>query len=45
MELGPIPNPQQEGRIRRLAEKRGIDLWMAWGETVPENGDTRVSTG
>ncbi|MWA04887.1 hypothetical protein F8568_031870 [Actinomadura sp. LD22] len=43
MELGPIPNPQQEGRIRRRDEKRDIDAWMAWGETVPGNGDSRRS--
>jgi hypothetical protein len=44
MMLGPIPNPQQEGRIRRHHEEREIDVWMAWGETVPRNGEGRRAT-
>lgn len=39
--LGPMPNPQQEGRIHRIDDTRVPDVWMAWGETVPANGDTR----
>jgi hypothetical protein len=35
MELGPIPNPQQEGRIFRRDETRSPVVHMAWGETVP----------
>ena len=41
MQLGPIPNPQQEGLMRRVGETRVPDVWMAWGETVPGNGDGR----
>jgi hypothetical protein len=41
MELGRIPNPQQEGRIHRVADTRVPDVWMAWGESVPGNGDRR----
>lgn len=39
--LGPIPNPQQEGRIHRIDDIRQPDVWMAWGETVPASGDRR----
>jgi hypothetical protein len=39
--LGPMPNPQQEGRIHRLADTRQPDVWMAWGETVPAAGNRR----
>ena len=39
--LGPMPNPQQEGRIHRVAETRQPDVWMAWGETVPAAGNGR----
>ncbi|MEV5829708.1 hypothetical protein AB0L25_29490 [Spirillospora sp. NPDC052242] len=41
MQLGPIPNPQQEARIRRRDETRDVEVWMAWGETVPKNGEVR----
>lgn len=40
--LGKIPNPQQEGRIHRVSDTRVPDVWMAWGETVPGNGDRRT---
>jgi hypothetical protein len=36
-DLGPIPNPQQEGLVRRVGETRTPRTWMAWGETVPAN--------
>jgi hypothetical protein len=39
--LGPIPNPQQEARMHRVADTRTPDVWMAWGETVPARGDRR----
>jgi hypothetical protein len=39
--LGPIPNPQQEGTVRRKGETRAPEVWMAWGESVPGNGDQR----
>lgn len=39
--LGKMPNPQQEGRIHRVSDTRTPDVWMAWGETVPGNGDRR----
>ncbi|MFI7530280.1 hypothetical protein [Nocardia salmonicida] len=39
--LGKIPNPQQEGRIQRVGDTRVPDVWMAWGETVPGNGERR----
>lgn len=42
MELGDIPNPQQEGLMRRVGETRIPDVWMAWGETVPKNGERRT---
>lgn len=34
-DLGPIPNPQQEGQVRRVGEARTPVRWMAWGESVP----------
>jgi hypothetical protein len=43
MQLGGIPNPQQEGLMRRVGEKRRPEVWMAWGETVPANGVRRIS--
>lgn len=39
--LGPMPNPQQEGRIHRVGDTRQPDVWMAWGETVPATGNGR----
>lgn len=39
--LGRMPNPQQEGRIRRVDDNREVEVYMAWGETVPANGDRR----
>jgi hypothetical protein len=40
VDLGQIPNPQQEGLMRRVGETREAVLWMAWGETVPANGES-----
>jgi hypothetical protein len=37
-DLGPIPNPQVEGRWRRVGDTREPDVWFAWGEAVPANG-------
>jgi hypothetical protein len=42
VDLGPIPNPQQEGLMQRVGETRQPVTWMAWGETVPANGDRRT---
>lgn len=42
MNLGPIPNPQQEGLMRRAGESRHPAVWMAWGESLPEVGNRRV---
>jgi hypothetical protein len=39
--LGKMPNPQQEGRIHRVDDTRIPEVHMAWGETVPVNGDRR----
>lgn len=35
MQLGPMPNPQQEGRIFRVGDPREPVRYMAFGETVP----------
>lgn len=40
--LGKVPNPQQEGFIHRVSDTRKPDVWMAWGETVPGNGERRT---
>jgi hypothetical protein len=34
-------NPQQEGLVRRVGERRTPVRWMAWGETVPGQGRRR----
>ncbi|QRY42672.1 hypothetical protein JVX93_18960 [Mycolicibacterium boenickei] len=39
--LGPMPNPQQEGRMHRVDDDREPVVWMAWGETVPAAGNAR----
>jgi len=39
--LGKMPNPQQEGWIHRVGDTRIPEVHMAWGETVPANGDRR----
>jgi hypothetical protein len=35
MQLGPMPNPQQEGRIFRRGDDRVPEVHMAFGEVVP----------
>jgi hypothetical protein len=37
-DLGNIPNPQVDGRWRRVGDTREPDVWFAWGEAVPANG-------
>lgn len=39
--MGQVPNPQQEGVMRRKGETRDPVVWMAWGETVPTHGEVR----
>jgi hypothetical protein len=41
MQLGPMPNPQQESRMNRVDDTRTPQVWMAWGESVPGNGEAR----
>jgi hypothetical protein len=43
MLLGQLPNPQQEGLMRRVGETRQPKVWMAWGETVPAHGVRRTA--
>lgn len=33
-DLGPIPNPQVEGRWRRVGDAREPDVWFAWGSAA-----------
>ena len=37
-DLGPIPNPQVDGRWRPVGDTREPEVWYAWGETVPASG-------
>jgi hypothetical protein len=37
-DLGPIPNPQVDGRWRRVGDTREPEVWFAWGEAVPASG-------
>ncbi len=37
-DLGPIPNPQLEGRWRRVGDDREPAVWFAWGEAAPSHG-------
>ena len=41
VDLGGVPNPQQEGIVRRTGDPRRPVRWMAWGETVPHHGEQR----
>jgi hypothetical protein len=41
-DLGPIPNPQVEGRWRRVGDDREPDVWYAWGESAPSHGTRRT---
>jgi hypothetical protein len=36
--LGELPNPQVDGRWRRVGDTREPDVWFAWGETAPGHG-------
>lgn len=40
-DLMPIPNPQIEGRWRRVGDLREPEVWWAWGETAPSHGTVR----
>jgi hypothetical protein len=40
-DLGPIPNPQVDGRWRRVGDDREPDVWFAWGEAAPSHGTRR----
>ena len=41
-ELGPIPNPQYEGRWRKVGDTREPDVWFAWGEAASAHGTSPV---
>jgi hypothetical protein len=38
VDLMPIPNPQIEGRWRRVGDQREPAHWFAWGEVAPGHG-------
>lgn len=40
--LGPIPNPQTDGRWQRVGETREPEVWFAWGESAPSHGNRPV---
>lgn len=40
-DLGPIPNPQIEGRWRRVGDEREPAVWFGWGESAPAHGQRR----
>jgi hypothetical protein len=41
VDLMPIPNPQIEGRWRRVGDDRHPASWFAWGEIAPSHGTRR----
>lgn len=41
VDMAKMPNPQQEGLVRRVGETRTPVSWFAWGETAPSHGDRR----
>ncbi len=41
VDLMPIPNPQIEGRWRRVGDDRRPTHWFAWGEIAPSHGTRR----
>jgi hypothetical protein len=43
-DLMPIPNPQIEGRWRRVGDTREPRTWFAWGEIAPSHGLRRILT-
>lgn len=42
-ELGPIPNPQLDGRWQKVGETREPDVWFAWGESASVHGSRPVN--
>jgi hypothetical protein len=40
-DLGPIPNPQIDGRWRRVGDEREPAVWFGWGESAPAHGQRR----
>src|SRR5215468_5501724 len=42
VDLMPIPNPQIEGRWRRVGDTREPAHWFAWGEVAPGHGTTPI---
>lgn len=42
VDLMPMPNPQIEGRWRRVGDDRQPAHWMAWGECAPSHGTSPV---
>lgn len=40
-DLMPWPNPQFEGQMRRVGERREREVWWAFGETAPAHGLSR----
>ncbi|MEO5599192.1 MAG: hypothetical protein ABIQ66_11290 [Novosphingobium sp.] len=41
-ELGPIPNPQLDGRWRKVGDTREPEVWFAWGESASVHGSKPV---
>jgi hypothetical protein len=41
LDMAKMPNPQQEGLVRRVGETRAPVAWFAWGETAPSHGNLR----
>jgi hypothetical protein len=37
-DLGPIPNPQLDGRWQQVGDAREPDVWFAWGESASAHG-------
>ncbi len=42
VDLMPIPNPQIEGRWRRVGDTREPAHWFAWGEIAPGHGTAPI---
>jgi hypothetical protein len=43
VDLMPMPNPQIEGRWRRVGDTREPAHWFAWGEVAPGHGTIPIS--
>jgi hypothetical protein len=41
-DLGPLPNPQVDGRWQRAGDTREPEVWFAWGEAAPTHGTRPV---